>query len=81
MLQQKASPEAIRRFEELARVQARQLAELNPPSVVKTLETVDFHKGLPGSEPAASEGKEKILLKVQDNAGSSRSIRIFKVSN
>ena len=79
ILQQKASPEAIRRVEELARLRAQQRPEAEPSLIVKTPQRSNSHQESPGSGSAASE-KEKILLKVQNNSGSSQSIRIFAVS-
>lgn len=82
MLQQKSSPEAIRRVEEQARMQAQQRPEeAEPPLVVKTPSSLNFHGDSPGSEAAASEGKEKILVKVQNRAGSVQPIRIYTVIN
>jgi hypothetical protein len=81
MLQQQASPEALRRVEELARMRAQQRPEPGPPLVVKASKTLNSHEESGGSEsPAASEEKEKILLKVQNNTQSTQLIRIFTVS-
>lgn len=79
MLQQLASPDAIRNIEELARLQAQQRPEAEPSLVVNTLEIMKSHVELPKSEGGALE-KEKVLLKVQDKSGNSQSIRIYAVS-
>lgn len=74
MLQEASSPGAIRKVEELARWQAQQRVEPeSSPSVVKPLES-------PRSESRTSEEKEKVMIKVQNKSGSSKSIRIFTVS-
>ena len=80
MLQQKASPEAIRRVEELARMQAQQRPEPVTPLVVKAPTRMNAHEESSGSESPAAEEKEKILLKVQNSTQSTQSIRIFTVS-
>ncbi|KAG0625752.1 hypothetical protein M758_2G078500 [Ceratodon purpureus] len=77
MLQQKASPEAIRRVEELARMQAQQRPEPVTPLVVKAPTRMNAHEESLGSESPAAEEKEKILLKVQNSTQSTQSIRIF----
>ncbi|KAG0612870.1 hypothetical protein M758_6G058500 [Ceratodon purpureus] len=72
MLQQLASPGAIKNIEELARIQAQQRPEVEPPPKV-----LESHVEPPKSEVGASEEKEKVLIKVQDKFGNSQSIRIY----
>lgn len=88
LLQQRASPEAMRRVEEQAikrageqsRMQAQMSGETEPPLVVKTPTGPNFPGAeSPGSEATASDQREKILMKVQNSTGSVQSIRIYMV--
>ena len=80
MLQQLASPGAIRNIEELAKMQAQQHSEAAPAVDVKTPQILSSHVEPPKSEAGASDEKEKVLIKVQDKSGNSQSIRIYAVS-
>lgn len=77
LLEQKASPGAIRNIEELARMEAQYRPEPEPPVIVKA-PTTKSDESLTGE--AAATGKGKILLKVQNKAENSQSIRIYTVS-
>lgn len=74
LLEQKASPGAIRNIEELARMEAQYRPEPEPPVIVKA-PTTKSDESLTGE--AAATGKGKILLKVQNKAENSQSIRIY----
>jgi len=75
MLQEASSPGAIRRVEELARMQAQQRVEAeSSPLVLNTPESLESQ-----SEACVSNEKEKVMIKVQNKSGSSQSIRIYSV--
>lgn len=80
MLQEASSPGALRRVEELAKMQTQQRVEAEAPSIGKIPESLKSQVESPRSEARTSEEKEKVMIKVQNKSGSSQSIRIYTVS-